>query len=265
MPPPQGESDHRSADISGRAKAYAVLSRSYAAAGEIRLAVLAIWAADVQMLESLLWENGLASAPDPQGQLRSVGEAVVDSLTTGLAASPATARSLVEDARTAMTATFDVSVHGLLAERFTALDHLDEAVLPSAALPEPVNATRLDGRSVTQLIADLRVAAADCIAVARVMSAAGRTQDAWHHVRLSDAAALEGYLLDAATKAGDTRLGSVDLRWDLAVSVMAASPRDPKDLDRAVAEYRGRLAGILGFTERRVLLAAFEQFTPATG
>jgi hypothetical protein len=263
-PPVNPESDRRCADLTRRAEAYAVLSRSYSAGGDVRLAVLATWAADVQMLESLLWESGLASAPDPEQQLRSVAEAIVDSLTSSLAAPPGTPRSLVEEARTAMTAAFDVSVHALLAERFTPLDHLDHAEFSTAAPPGSA-ATRLHARTVTELIADLRVTAADCIAVARVMSAAGRMKDAWQHLRLSDTAVLEAYLLDAAVTSGDTRLASVDLRWDLAVSVLAELPDHPEDLGRAVVQCRDRLAGTVGLAERGPLLAAFEQWIPAPG
>jgi hypothetical protein len=258
--------DRRCADVANRGETYAALSHSYAADGDLRLAVLATWADDVQMLESLLWESGLASAPDPGAQLRLVAEAVVASLADGPAVpasvSPVTARSLVEDARTAMTAAFDASVHALLAERFMSLDHLD-AEFPKAVLSGPGRATRLDGRSVTELIEDLRVTAGDCIAVARIMSAAGRTQDAWHQVRASDTAAFEAYLLDAAVISGDAGLASVDLRWDLGVAVIGDLPQDPQDLDGAVAQCRERLAGIVGLAETGALLAAFEQFTPA--
>lgn len=256
------------ADLSGRAEAYAVLARSYAVGGDIRGAVLATWAADLYALEALLWENGLAAAPDPQDQLRMVAEAVVDSLTAYPdAASPASSRALVERARTAMTAAFDSSVHALLAERFMSLDHLDvveDRGNPSpAVMAGPDNAKRMDGRSVTELIADLRLTAADCMAVARVMSAAGRMLDAWHHVRLSDAATFEAYLLDAAVRSGDALLATVDLRSDLAASLMAELPDDPDNLAGAVSHWRERVSGVVGLAEGETLLAQFEQFTPS--
>lgn len=261
--PGNPEPDRKCAVLSCRAEAYVDLSRSYTADGEIRLAVLATWAADLQMLESLLWESGLASAPDPKVQLRNVAEAVVESLIAGLATPPATPRSLVEEARTAMTAAFDVSLHAPLAQRFAPLDHLDDLEFPKGELTGSGTSLRLDGRTVTELITDLRVTAADCIAVARAMSNAGRTQDAWHHVRLSDAAVFEAYLLDVALSSGDTRWASVDLRWDLASPVTAEFPQDPKELGRAVTECRERLASIVGLAEKDVLLAAFEQFASA--
>lgn len=259
------------AALSGRAEAVAVLARSYAVSGDLRGAVLATWSADIHALEALLWENGLAAAPDPQDQLRVVAEAVMESLSANPdAASPASARDLVERARTAMTAAFDASVHALLTERFMSLDHLDDlddmrdgGDPRPAGMPGPDNAKRLEGRSVTELIADLQVTAADCMAVARVMSGAGRTVDAWHHARLSDTATFEAYLLDAAVRSGDVRLATVDLRWDLAASRMAQLPDDPDDLADAVSHSRGLLAGVVGLAESDALLARLVPFTPA--
>jgi len=258
------EPDQVHSDLSDQADVYAVLSRSYAVAGDCRLAVLATWAADLRVLQSMLWESGLGSAPDPGDQLRAVAEAVMDSLSARAAAdSPATPRSLVENARTALAAAFDTSVHALLAERFMSLNHLDALEDPQAEFREPGRAQRLGGRSVTDLVSELRVAATDCMAVARVMSAAGRARDAWHHVRMSDTAAFEAYLLDAAATTGDKTLATVDLRWDLAASVLADLPDDPADLTTAVSEFRQRLTGVVGPGEARLLLAAFEQFTPS--
>jgi len=266
-----GQPDQAGIDLSRRAEAYAALARSYAVDGDILGAVLATWAADIHALEALLWENGLAAAPDPQDQLRVVAEAVMDSLSASPdGASPASARDLVEHARDAMAAAFDASVHELLAERLMSLDHLDDLnEVEKDWDPRRVGmagrdtARRMDGRSVTELVADLRVTASDCMAVARVMSAAGRTLDAWHHVRLSDTATLEAYLLDAALRSGDARLATVDLRWDLAASVMAELPDDPDDLADAIARARQRLAGVVGLAESDALLGQFEPVTPS--
>ena len=256
------EPDQLRSDMAGQAEAYAELSRSYALTGDTRLAVLATWAADVQVLQALLWENGLALAPDPGEQLRAVAEAVVGSLADRSAAtSPDTPRSMVENGRTAMAAAFDASVHALLADRFMSLDHLDDLEDPGPTAGELAAAQRLDGRSVPDLVSELRVTARDCMAVARVMSAAGRARDAWHHVRMSDTAAFEAYLLDAAATTGDTSLATVDLRWDLAAPVITELPDDPVDLHAAVSEFRAHLAGAVGPVEALVLLAAFEPFT----
>src|SRR4028118_1171562 len=61
-------------------------SRSYAAKGEVRLALLSLWTADVLVLQSLLWESGLGSAPDPDAQLAAGGRAVRTSPAHGAAA-----------------------------------------------------------------------------------------------------------------------------------------------------------------------------------
>ena len=113
--------------LSARTAKYVALFRSYAARGEGRPALLALWAADVQVLQVLLLESGLESAPDPEAQMALVADAVRASLLEGAAstAGPATLREVAEGARRAMLATFDESVHAMLDERFASLDHLD--------------------------------------------------------------------------------------------------------------------------------------------
>ncbi|MCW2773505.1 MAG: hypothetical protein JWN91_1831, partial [Nocardioides sp.] len=59
---------------------YAELSRRHAADGDLRMAQLAAWAGDVHVLEDLLWQNGLAQAPDPAAELAAVGESVAASV-----------------------------------------------------------------------------------------------------------------------------------------------------------------------------------------
>src|SRR3954468_23882650 len=113
------------------------LAERYAAEGDLRRAQLASWAADVHVLEELLWENGLAEAPDPVAQLAVVGESVASAL-EAVAEAPAadvTPRAVVEAARRAMVATFDESVHEVLLAQLPSLDHLDDCD-PLAAAPE---------------------------------------------------------------------------------------------------------------------------------
>ena len=63
--------------LSARTAKYVALSRSYAVRGEGRPALLALWAADVQVLQVLLLESGLESAPDPEAQMALVADAAL--------------------------------------------------------------------------------------------------------------------------------------------------------------------------------------------
>lgn len=269
-----------SADVPTTADRLLDLSRVQARRGDRRLAVLAAWACDVHLLESLLWENGLDQAPDPGAQLAAVGEAVASSLvaraeTTSVGLTP---RELVEVARGALLATFDESVHQLVTERLAPLDHLDGIVendelthpLPYADLGAHTSETaddtaieRLGGRTAEQLVADLRATAADCMAVADLMDTEGEAAGAARLTRQADVAAFEAYLTAAAVVAGDERLATVDLRWALAESLDLP---DPDGVDEAEASdvtvtVRARLTELVGSAERGELGRTFEPLT----
>lgn len=224
---------------------YPTLSRRYAESGDLRMAQLAAWAADVHALEALLWENGLDQAPDPAAQLALIGASVAaaldeaaDSLDGSAATVPTTARDLVGLAREAMVTTFDESVHGLLSDRLADLEHLDHA---SAAVERPTSDTadRLAGRGPEELAAELGTAAADCAAMADLLRADGDAEAAGRLDRQADAAAYEAYLVRAAMRSGDVSFATVDLRWDLLADM--TGPR------------RERFAEVVGAAERGAL------------
>ena len=233
---------------------FADLSERCAHRGDVRRAQLAAWASDVHVLEALLWQNGLGEAPDPHAQLAGVGaavaasiEALADTLTGEL-----TARGVVELAREAMVTTFDESVHGLLTDRFAGLDHLDDAVpSPDAAHhPEPA-LHRLEGRTPAELVDELRTAAADSMAVAQLMASEGQAAAAMRLARQADTAAFEAYLVQAALGAGDDRLATVDLRWELA-AVAEDQARPEQYVDDLLAR-RDLFTSLVGPGEREVL------------
>lgn len=254
--PDTGASEKRSTMVDR----FAELSRSYAERGEARLAVHAMWGSDIELLQQLLWESGLGEAPDPLAQVAAVGDAVVGSLEVAAPQSHSgtTARGAVERAREAMVATFDESVHQMLADRFLPLDHLD--LLPAPTSEDAVRsaATRLGARTAHQLAADLRTTAADCMAVAEVMLLEDDMEGALRQVRQADLASFEAYLVLSAIQAGDTALASVDLRWDLAAMLAQDTGSEADDLDEAAGGWRDRMVGLVGSVEAGALRAFFE-------
>jgi hypothetical protein len=254
--------DPARAGVADSIERYVEQSRAYAAQGRTRMAMLAMWAADVEVLQSLLWERGLGSAPDPDAQLAAVAAAVDSSLRGRLCdvTAPADAKTVVVQARAALTAAFDESVHVLLEERFLALDHL-ECPLPPAGAAGESRAVRLDGRSAPELVTNLRTAAADCMAVAGAMAEAGLPEDALHQARLADVASFEVYLIIAALAAGDDTLATVDLRWDIAIAALDALVELPADLGEAIRVGRDALVGSVAPSEEDALRSAFERVT----
>lgn len=239
---------------------FAALSRAYAERGDVRLAVLAMWGSDVEILQRLLWESGLDEAPDPLAQIAAVGEAVLTSLAVTSTGSPepTTARQTVERSRAAMVATFDESVHAMLAGRYLTLDHLDGLAWQAADAASTAVERRLAGRTPHELVSALRTTAADCMAVTEVMLLEGDTAGAVRQAHQADLAAFEAYLVTAAVRAGDTALASVDLRWDLAATFDLDDRRQPDNFAEAVTTWRERLLGLVGAAEAEALRTTFE-------
>ncbi|MET0469067.1 MAG: hypothetical protein ABWZ87_10005 [Aeromicrobium sp.] len=238
---------------------YASLSRDYANAHESRLALLAMWTADVHVLQLLLLESGLDRAPDPSAQLASVGEAVTRSLSS-VTVGEATPRQLIERSREAMVATFDASVHAMLVDRFLPLDHLDSLTGPAVGAAGGAVERRLDGRTREQLVADLEATAHDCVAVAGTMLAAADLDGALRQMHHADLASFEAFLLRTAMDSGDETLASVDLSWDLAARAFAEPPMhvvDPADVEATVDAWRDRLVVFGGWAQAARMRASF--------
>lgn len=236
-------------------------SRAYARRGDIRAAQLAAWTSDIHVLERLLWQNGLADAPEPDAQLAAVGEAVAASL-DALAAGDLgelTARKVVELARGALVGAFDESVHSLLTDAFMPLDHLDEQAWDDAADEDPVqDRTRLGDRRPEELVVELLAAAGDCMAVAKELVVEGEHASAQRLARQADVASFEAYLVAAASFAGDEELASADLRWDAAQRLESPAPGLTADLAASIAAQRRQLLTLLGSAEQGVLEQTFE-------
>lgn len=222
---------------------YAALSRSFADHGDLRRAVLTQWAADIRVLQLLLWENGLGAAPDPAAQLAAVAQAVQASLTHHAvpAGTSATPRELVERGRAGLAAVFDPSVHALLTSRFGPLDHLE-----AAGEPEEGGASRYrDWRSPQELLRDLRVAADDSVLVARELAAAGDAEEADRQLWQAALALFECHLVESAVRAGDELMATAETRWELARARLAG----PIGSGAQGSDLRARLRGVLGVLE----------------
>lgn len=240
----------------------AELSRAYADRQAPHMAQLAAWASDLKKLETLLWEHGLAGAPDPDVQLAAIGEVVAASLEAQgrQLAGDLSVRETVEMGRTAMAAAFDESVGGLLADRLMPLDHLDACVEaePGAETEWTGPETRLAGRTPAGMVSDLRLAAADCMAVAQVMLREGEEDTAVRLARQADAASFEAYLITAAVLAGDHALATVELRWDLAAWAEPWPEKPSSGVVPTLSRQRQQLLAVVGAAEQEVLGAMFE-------
>jgi len=157
-----------------------------------------------------------------------------------------------------MVSTFDESVHEILMQQLTNLDHLDTCDPLTGIRPEdPSDAARLQGRSPERLVEELREAASDCLAVARVMNREGEDEAGDRLVHQADVAAFEAYLVAAAVHAGDHQLATVDLRWSLAGNLDPAG-WEPATGDNTFATLRRELISLVGSAEMEALWFALE-------
>jgi hypothetical protein len=237
------------------------LSRAKVRAGDVRGAQLAAWAADLGVLEQLLWDHGLGDAPDPDAQLAAIGSAVAEALDTMSSSGDLAGRTpadVVELARQALRTTFDDSVHDVLDEAFVSLAHLVDPVPADPDAGGPDGRHRLGAASAEELVVELLAAAGDCMAVAGELVAVGEHEAAHRMSGQADAASFEAYLVAAASLAGDHDLASVDLRWALAEELTRAAYRPGTTLADSVAARRTQLLALLGSAEQGVLEQTFE-------
>ena len=237
------------------------LSVTYAARDDARLAVAATWLADLDLVHTLLWENGLAQSPDPAADLAAVGEAIAASQAAHPVTGPATARDVAEGARRGLAAAFDPTLNELLEQRFSTLEHLDALPAPGPQDRAEALARRLEGQHPDTLMASLYTTGTECMAVADVMLVEGDRAGAIRQVQQADLTLFEGYLIAAALGAGDVGLASVDIRWDLVAAMEDEDPvwgdvPEDADLEAVVRRRRDRLASAVGWAELPVLEAA---------
>ncbi len=246
---------------------YAVLSARYAARGDARRAALAVWAADLRTVQSLLWEGGLAAADDPAQQLLAVASAVETALTSREPTADPSVRRVVEDARRALSAVFDESVHHLLVARFVALDHLDGTPAPTSGEANQVVQDRLAGRTGEQLVSDLLTASTDSRTVARVLAEVGDDDEARRQSAAADLAGFEAYLVMASAASGDATLATAELRWDLAAMRSGRSGIGSDDVrlgpaPRPPLAVRDAMCAVVVPAEEDALLSVLDRAAP---
>ncbi|WP_139977517.1 hypothetical protein [Nocardioides litoris] len=237
-------------------------ARRQAAAGDALGAVAATWAADLGIVQAVMWERVMFAAPDPDQQLLEITATVARAFAAaGRDAEPgdtASAAATVRAARRALAGAFEPSALALMERRFTPLAHLEALPAPTAHDVAEVARQRLGDLAPEAAVAERDQEAADCMAAARDLVRDGRPEDALALAWQADWATLEAYLIDAALAVGDTALLSVELRWALAAAETETIGSLPADLDRAVGTVRDHLVRALGSVEGDRLRRRFQ-------
>jgi hypothetical protein len=247
------------ADASAKVRAYDGLARRYAAEGNAFVAVHAAWAADVHVVQSVVWQHLLVTSPDPEQAYAEIVETVRQALSAYASAAPGMgdAAGAVQSARAALASVFDATLMPLIAGQFPRLDYLAGLPMPDMDEGRRLIAARLGDDTVLGLAQQQQFAAADGAAVAASFQRVGLDDDAMVQAWLADWSALASYLLETAALVGDTALVTVELRWALVAAEIARIPTLPAGVTEAAAEIRARMAYALGLIEGPRLLARF--------
>ena len=249
-------------DANAKARAYADLSRRWAAEGNALGAVHAAWASDIANVQAVMWERVMVASPNPDEQFFAIASTVARALSkyTTSAGEAGSAETCVSAARRGLASAFDPAALSLLAERFTTLDHLVNLPHPVGSDVVACSRARVGDTDPVTLSARRKQDAADCMTVAVAMHREGRDDDAMNQAWTSDWAAFEAYLLDAAIAVEDEALVTVDMRWALACGLIQAVPALPSAFEDAVAVIRERLLAAAGPVEGERLR---QYFAPA--
>ena len=249
-------------DTVHKSREYYELSRLYATKGDTYAAVHAAWMADMCAVQSVMWERILIASPKPDEQFFAIATSVSRALSlhalTGAAQPDAV--STIQAARDGLSQAFDDVAMRLLSARLTPLDHLVGLPSPDRAGAEAVQARRLSGSSVQDLIGQRIVAAAEAMVTANELHRDGQPGEAITHAYQSDMAIYEAYLLEAALAVGDEFLMTVDLRWELAYMQITSLPSLPWDYEEATTLIRAKLKGTVSPTEADTLDERFLAF-----
>lgn len=248
-------------DAASKARDYAALSRQYAAHGNPLGAVHAMWASDMHTVQAVIWERVMVASPQPDEQFFAITKTLAKALLQCQmrAEERSTAVDCVAEARSGLAFAFDPAALRVIGTKVAPVDHLDGLRAPTVGDLWSCQQERLGGRSAAEVVAERKQASADGVAVAMGMYGEGRLDDAQAQAWRADWAAFEAYLIDAATAIGDESLISVDLRWELATSVISAIPSLPYGFLDAVTVVRDRLLVVVGPVEAHRLA---EYFTP---
>lgn len=238
-------------DTETRAAAFQRLAINQAAQDKPLFAVAATFAADIHVVQMVMWERVMVASPKPDTRFFEIAEHVTRSIlgyaSQGAAADDAAA--LIHHARQALLGAFDEAAAAMIRDRLMPLEHLHAMPVPTMDEAAEYQTLRLSGRTVEDTVAGLMQRARDAIAVAVDLEMRGKTDDAVGQVWQADWMTMEAYLLSAAEAVGDTSLVTAELRWLLVVEAAEQVPVLPSDFVAACETIRGLLKASLGDVE----------------
>jgi hypothetical protein len=224
-------------------------SAQFAGDGDPVSAIACAIGSDAATLESVVWERLNIAPRAPQRQFFQAVATVASSL-SGLAdlgdADVTTAIGFVTAVRERMTQAFDAELALDVAERWEPLAHLADLPMPSGLDMDDFRAQRLEGLTVAEFIKARRTASGQAMLQAQNFRVRGMLNEAVQSAYDSDYLAMEAYLVESATAAGDTALLTVVARTVLVSDSLADMSGLPAGFTEAVAAIRAAMSDGLG-------------------
>lgn len=216
-------------------------ARRQALEGDAVGALTLAWGADVYAVQGVLWERIIGAAAATHRQLYRAadallrgmrGSAPVGSLTRGSCA------DVLHQARTRLLAECDEGLGTAIEAAWSEHSFLADLSAPTAEDVQEAARGRCRGRAALTHAGALRDDSRATMQRAQGLRVRGDTAGALQEAYDSDLLALEAYLLESALAAGDSRLLTVSIRWELAIAAIATVEALPADFTRAVKRMR---------------------------
>ena len=224
-------------------------ARAHAAEGDIVSAMASALASDIATMQAVLWERINISPRSPQRQFFQAAEALTGAVAALAAEGEAAAASVadvISAERSRVLSAVDDALADDIAARWPDVGFLATFPSPEGQAMADSLSRRLEGRSVQGFVHERRTAAERTMLEAQSARVRGATAEAIELAYEADFLALEAYLAESATLAGDPWLLTAIARWDLVVHAVGELASLPEGFGHAVLTVRRAMTAALG-------------------
>lgn len=223
-------------------------SREFAAVRDVVPAVLTMWAADVAMIEAVLWERIVMASSTPLREFFGAAEAFTAATSAHVVPleDSATAAEIIQAVRAGARSGLPTEVVDAIDDTWPDIAFL--RTLPAPRQPDFATyvSSSMGGRSPAGFVAAQRQEASARMNDAHSARVRGDVASAIEMAFDADFHSLEAYLVESAEAAGDVAHGTVVSRYTLASAAVSEIPALPSDFAAAVAVLRTSMTDALG-------------------
>lgn len=236
-------------------------ARRWASSGDAVSALACAWGADAYAAQGVIWERVLGAAAAPRRQMYRASEALFAGMRAvtaegGPLDDAVTCADVVRAARVRLLAQCDDALAEAIRSEWVDLDVLGTLTAPTESEVAAAVSRRLGGASAHVFVSARRAESEAAMGRALAQRVRGEEVAALQEAYEADFLALEGYLVESATAAGDSALFTVIVRWELVTAAITALGGVPEGFVAGVTSIRRALASALADADAQRLLAA---------